>query len=122
MIHSVFDQFKGDFQYFDVPDDVRINDDQAVPTFNPQDVTALGISSLLAGRPLPAGASPAGRGKVAKGRICGLGAKGSWATSQGPDPSGLGSFSISDLKSNPTPLVVLATAALAGYFIVKKVF
>lgn len=120
MIYSVFDPYRGDFEYFEAGDDRKINDDQPIPSFSARSVGPLGVSSLEAGRAVPPGARRVGRGKVAKGRVGRIAIPGeptvSRSNSGGPD--GLGSFSL----PTPTPrgVAVLVACAIVGFAIIRR--
>lgn len=121
MIYSLFDPVRGDFRYFEANDDVGINADQPVPSFRLGSETKLGVSSLVAGRPLPSSARPAGRGPLPKGRI----ARSSAGETVRPgaasrqDPSGLGSI---DLQPTAGSLAVLAMGATLGFVLTKWIW
>jgi hypothetical protein len=89
MIYSLHDQVNGGFRYFEAPGTVPINDDQPTPAFAAE--TALGVPSTLAGRPVPSGMKPAGKGLEARGIIISPNAKQQSSISSSI-PSGLGGF------------------------------
>lgn len=68
MIYSCFDQNSGLYDYFEDSSQRPINADLPVPRF-PSMVGKIGVPAREAGRPLPSGARPAGRGWHARGMI-----------------------------------------------------
>ncbi len=91
MLYSVHDDRNGGFSYYKAPGPA-INADFQTPSF--EQASPLGVPSVLASRPLPGGARPAGHGTMPKGSIARRGGGLAWrakmAVSQGVDPSGLG--------------------------------
>ena len=74
MIYSCFQQTPGLYAYFEGPGDVPLNGDLPVPRL-PAAVGGIGVPSIEAGRPLPAGAKYIGSGWHARGMLvkCGPG-------------------------------------------------
>lgn len=86
MIYSCFDPQTGLYDYHQDDRTIPINGDLPVPRL--PHATQLGVASIEAGRPLPSGARPVGRGWHAKGQVvqCGRGngmgafdAEGAWS-------------------------------------------
>lgn len=68
MMYSRWVPDKGTYEHFNVPGERRgMGDDLPVPRLRAR--SPIGIASTDAGRPLPAGAKPAGSGSVPKGCI-----------------------------------------------------
>jgi hypothetical protein len=72
MLFSCFDPERGDYQLFEDDGRVAVNSDLPVPSFRSH--TKLGVPAIHAGRPLPAGATPAGRSWNARGIVVDCGA------------------------------------------------
>lgn len=109
MRYSCFDQNTGKYRYFEDDKDHPVNGDYPVPTY-PQDAkTPLGVSALLAGRPLPSGARPVGEGTFAEGVICRC----------DRSESSLGEMSLNNV--NGTYLVAGAIAAVVAALLVSKI-
>lgn len=66
MIYSCFDAPTGLYRYFETAEAKAINADLPVPSL-PRAVGRVGVPAILAGRPLPADARPAGTGWAARG-------------------------------------------------------
>lgn len=70
MLYSVFDPQRGLYSYYEGPAHPPINGDLPVPSL-PDGIHGIGVPSVDAGRPLPAGAKLVGSGWHAKGIVCG---------------------------------------------------
>lgn len=68
MIYSCFQPPTGLYAYFEVPGEIPLNADLPIPKLPPP-VGGIGVPSIEAGRPLPAGAKFVGSGWHAKGMI-----------------------------------------------------
>ena len=77
MNYSCFDQKSGLYDYYADATELAINADLPVPQL-PSVAGKIGVPSIDAGRPLPAGARPVGRGWHARGIVvsCGRGSQG----------------------------------------------
>jgi len=84
MIYSCFQQTPGMYAYFEGPGDIPINGDLPVPKLPPA-VGGIGVPSIVAGRPLPAGSKYVGSGWHARGMLVKCGSSGLGAT---PDLAG----------------------------------
>lgn len=67
MIYSRFRPHAGDYEYFESPEKIGLADD--LPTPKLPFGTSVGVPSVDAGRPIPAGAVYRGTGPFAKGVI-----------------------------------------------------
>jgi hypothetical protein len=67
MIYSRWKPDTGGFEYLEVPGGHNINDDLPTPELRP--ATKIGVPSIEAGRPVPAGAQVIGEGDEAVGVI-----------------------------------------------------
>jgi hypothetical protein len=67
MIYSRWKPDTGGFEYLEVPGSLNINDDLPTPELRP--ATKIGVPSIEAGRPVPAGAQVIGEGDAAVGVI-----------------------------------------------------
>lgn len=68
MIWSEFDERTGLYRYFQTPEEWPVNADLPVPDL-PADAGKIGVASIHAGRPLPAGAKRVGQGWHARGLV-----------------------------------------------------
>jgi hypothetical protein len=77
MIYSIFSPERGEYDYFESPDQLPLNADLPVPSLPPV-AGQIGVPAMDAGRPLPGNAKPIGRGWHAHGMLArrsgGLGA------------------------------------------------
>jgi len=80
VIYSCFDPGAGAYSYFEDDARIPVNADLPVPSLPPPAGT-IGVPAIHAGRPLPAGARPAGQGLLAKGLLVDCGASGPLAGS-----------------------------------------
>lgn len=68
MIYSRWRPDTGGYDYFETPERFALADDLPTPSVLGGN-SAIGVSSLVCGRAIPAGAVPAGSGRFAKGVI-----------------------------------------------------
>jgi hypothetical protein len=102
MIYSIFIPERGEYDYFESQEQMPINADLPVPTL-PAIAGEIGVPAIEAGRPLPSGAKPIGRGWHARGIIA-------------RRTNGFGAFSL-----NPSGAWMFVVAgAIAAYFWYKQ--
>jgi len=68
VIYSRWQPDTGGYEYLEVPGGHNINDDLPTPVLTP--ASKIGVPSIEAGRPVPAGAVVVGEGDEARGIIC----------------------------------------------------
>jgi hypothetical protein len=92
--YSVFNPFKGNFDYYISTKSIAFNDEY--PTPNYKNETRAGIAALEAGRPLPYDAKLIGSGQMPIGSIS-SGVRGEWKktnSSSNSDGIGMGNFKV----------------------------
>jgi hypothetical protein len=67
MIYSQWQPDTGGYKYLETPESHNMNDDLPTPQLRP--ATRIGVPSIEAGRPVPAGARPVGEGDIAVGLV-----------------------------------------------------
>jgi len=103
MMYSCFAPRTGLYDYFESPEATPLNADLPIPRL-PAEVNGIGVPSIVAGRPLPAGARIVGRGWHPRGMVAQCG-----RTPMGDADGATGS---------PFTLVAaLAMMAVAFYFV-----
>jgi hypothetical protein len=105
MIYSCFNASTGLYDYFETPEKKALNADLPVPQLGAPD-NKIGIPSIDAGRPLPAGARPVGHGWHARGMVANCKKRG---------VSGLGEVSL-DAGTLMPLMFILGAVALAWSF------
>lgn len=103
MIYSVFVPAEGLYHYYESPQALEFNADLPVPGL-PSDSGKVGVPSIDAARPLPAGTRMVGKGWKARGMV---------ATTRPASLTGIGSF----FGPGDPPYGALALSALAGALI-----
>lgn len=102
MIYSCFDAATSTYRYFEDSSSRAVNKDMPIPRFPASSRTPIGISAVRAGRPLPMGAKPTGRGAEPRGIIVNC------------SSTSLGLGGLDDLSTNQKILVALGVAVVTG--------
>jgi len=105
MIYSQWQPDRGGYAYYETSERLGLADDLPTPTLRPS--SDIGVASTSSGRRLPLGAKLIGYGSLARGSIVPF------------DRGGLSgiSFDSGTLKLS----VLAAVAAVAGFFVTRKV-